>query len=223
MKKKIYILSVITMLVIITSSVSFFLVPKEEGSISLNKDNMISYTIDGNQASEKPTKEGGYIARSITCENGTNVVWDNDKWEVELIKLESEDRCVVDFTKDKEASGYKVTGVSNIKGLESTSKTTIEGGTIILYPKNGYIIESVEGCNGVIENNKVKVTNVTSNQTCNITFNFDTTLLANKILIDNDFGSATERASFDNIETTAKLWKAEVTENNTTGTTYYFT
>ena len=47
--------------------------------------------------------------------------------------------------------------------------------------------------------------------------------LADKVKSDNNYTATTERTSFSAIETTSKLWKAEVTENNTTGTTYYFT
>ena len=56
-----------------------------------------------------------------------------------------------------------------------------------------------------------------NNSTCKLP-NF-----ANTVLADNDYTNATERTDFSKKETISKLWKAEVTENNTTGTTYYFT
>ena len=70
---------------------------------------MISYTIDGNTASEKPTKGSGYVVRSITCKNGTILIWDNDNWTLEIKSLESYDNCKIDFTKDLSSAGTRVT------------------------------------------------------------------------------------------------------------------
>lgn len=59
---------------------------------------MLAFTIDGENSSSMPKKGSGYKVKSITCKNNSNVVWDNDNWEIEVIKLESEDTCVIDFT-----------------------------------------------------------------------------------------------------------------------------
>ena len=73
---------------------------KEESKQVVETNGMLSYTIDGEVAKEKPTKEDGYFVNKIVCDNGTDMMWDNDNWEVELTEVKSKDRCMVDFTKD---------------------------------------------------------------------------------------------------------------------------
>jgi len=141
---------------------------KEESKQVVETNGMLSYTIDGEVAKEKPTKEDGYFVNKIVCDSGTDMMWDNDNWEVELTKVESSDRCMVDFTKDINKEGYRVTVKSNnTLSLDSLSKATTQNGTIKIYSSS--IIESVTGCNGVIDGNKVIISNVNSNQTCHIT------------------------------------------------------
>ena len=43
------------------------------------------------------------------------------------------------------------------------------------------------------------------------------------ILANNNYSSAVERTSFNNIETESKLWKADIVKNDEEFTTYYFT
>ncbi len=163
MKKKILLITLIGLL-ILTGCESE---KKEESKQVVETNRMLSYTIDGEVAKEKPTKEDGYIVNKIVCDNGTDMMWDNDNWEVELTEIKSKDRCIVDFTKDISTPGYRVTATSNnTSSLDSLSKATTENGTVVIYSKS--TIKSVTGCNGTIEANKVVVKNVTENQTCNI-------------------------------------------------------
>ena len=126
---------------------------KEESKQVVETNRMLSYTIDGEVAKEKPTKEDGYFVNKIVCDNGTDMMWDNDNWEVELTEIKSKDRCIVDFTKDISTPGYRVTATSNnTSSLDSLSKATTENGTVVIYSKS--TIKSVTGCNGTIEDRK---------------------------------------------------------------------
>ncbi len=225
MKKKILIISIITMVVL--SSLLFikkeeisFLILKENKEISINTDNIISYMIDGTTAVEKPTKESGYIVNKIVCDNSSDVMWDNDNWKVELTDVKGKDRCIVDFTKDESRAGYRVTVTSNMNNaLESTSYATTENGTVIIYSTS--TIKNVSGCNGKIEGNKVIVSNVTENQTCNITMEL-------KTLVDTikaAYPSSGARPNFGSAYTTTALHTATDYDasGSFSGTSYYFT
>ena len=140
-------------------------------------------------------------------------MWDNDNWEVELTEVKSKDRCMVDFTKDSNASGYRITVTTNsTSSLDSLSKATTENGTVIIYSTS--TIKNVSGCNGKIEGNKVIVSNVTENQTCNITMELT---LANAILFA--YAPKPARTSFSNIDDGIPgLYMG----SDDQGTTYYF-
>ena len=147
-------------------------------------------------------------------------MWDNDNWKVELTDVKGKDRCIVDFTKDESRAGYRVTVTSNMNNaLESTSYATTENGTVIIYSTS--TIKNVSGCNGRVEGNKVIVSNVTENQTCNITFNKIT--LADTI--KEAYPSNGERTDFSSVYETTALHTA--TDYNASGsfsgTSYYFT
>lgn len=213
-----------TVIVLIFLSIIFFdnkaSTKSNNSSLVDNTNGMISYTIDGEMAKEKPTKENGYIVNKIECKNGSVLVWDNDNWQVELVDIKSDDRCTVDFTKDKSKSGYRVTVTSNgVNKLDSTSKTTTNGGTVTIYPKGGTIL-SVTGCNGVLEDNKVIVRNVVENQTCNINI---AKTLADIVL--EKYSDIVSRTDFSKAETSTNLWKTTDYDinGNFTGTSYYFT
>ncbi|MCI8431540.1 MAG: hypothetical protein HFI16_15020, partial [Lachnospiraceae bacterium] len=169
MKKKILIISIITMVVL--SSLLFIKKEekelKENKEISINTNNIISYTIDGEIAQEKPTKEQGYKANKIKCDKESIISWDNDNWEVEIIESKGQDRCMVDFTKEESTPGYKVSITTNSSSsLDSLSKTAVENGKVIIYSKD--TIANINGCSGEIKGNKVIINNITQNQTCNI-------------------------------------------------------
>ena len=90
---------------------------KEENENALSKEetnSMLSYTLDGEKTDVKPTKESGYIANKISCKNGSNLIWDNTNWEVEIIKLESSDVCNIDFTRDASSNGYRISVTTNV-------------------------------------------------------------------------------------------------------------
>ena len=222
MKKRIIVIGIILSILTLSSYFVFSSfasnAKNEDKQISFNTDEMLSYTIDGNPASEKPTKEAGYIVNKITCNNGSNLVWNNDKWEVELNSVKV-DLCTVDFTKDTSASGYRITVTTNVpSSLDSLSKATVENGTVKIYSKSA--IKSVTGCNGLIEGNIVTVSNITENQTCNITI--EQTLADT---IKTAYPSSGARSSFSSVYTTTALHTA--TDYNASGsfsgTSYYFT
>ncbi|MCI8330550.1 MAG: hypothetical protein HFE04_00440 [Bacilli bacterium] len=214
MKKKILIISIITMVAL--SSLLF--IKKEDKEtprkreISIDTKELISYTIDGAPTTKRPNKEDGYIANKIECENDSDIMWDNDNWEVEITDSKKLDRCVVDFPKEESTLGYRVTiTTNNIASLDSLSKATTNGGTVVIYSLE--TIKNVSGCNGTIEGDTLIISNVTNNVTCNITLELKT--LANKIKIEyppllespelNDGGIPSLYAGTDN-----------------QGTTYYF-
>ena len=105
------------------------------------------------------------------------------------------------------------------KVLDSSSKTVTSNGTIVFYPKGNSVLISVTGCDGIIENNKLIVTNVTKNTECKLVATKDITTLYNKILTDNP--TIKERTDFSTAYTTTNtntLFKT--TENNII--VYYF-
>ncbi len=210
MKNKLLIITLIGLL-ILTGCESK---KQEESKHVVETNGMLSYTIDGEVAKEKPTKEDGYFVNKIVCDNGSDMMWDNDNWEVELTEVKSKDRCMVDFTKDNNAPGHRITVTSNnTSSLDSLSKATTENGTVIIYSKS--TIKSVTGCNGTIEDNKVIVKNVTENQTCNITIE-DKTLAG---VIKSAYPPKPGRTDFNNIDNgTPSLY----TGKDDQGTTYYF-
>ena len=87
MKKRILIILVVVLFNLIILSGCNKEEMKKENQITEN-NGMLSYTIDGEKTDIKPSKEEGYIVNKIVCDNGTNMMWDNDNWEVELTKVE---------------------------------------------------------------------------------------------------------------------------------------
>ncbi len=105
------------------------------------------------------------------------------------------------------------------KVLDSSSKTVTSNGTIVFYPKGNSTLISVTGCDGVIEDNKLIVKNVTKNTECKLVATKDITTLYNKILTDKN--RISERTDFSTAYTTTNtktLFKT--TENNII--VYYF-
>ena len=221
MKKKI----IITIILLVVPTLIILNKETKEEANKLSKiENMLSYTIDGKSTSEKITKTSGYIVKNITCDNNTNLVWDNTNWEVELIKLENKDNCIIDFTKEETTSMPQIKiNTSLTEGIDSINKTTINGGTIKFYPKEGYSLTEVSGCKGKIENNTLIITNVTSQETCNVTLRKDKITLKEQLLADNP--TILTRTDFDNVFTetnTGTLYKAtgDITEGGKD--VYYF-
>lgn len=165
MNSKILPLSLILLLIctLLTGCKNNEKIEKEENN------NIISYTIDGENTENKPTKEEGFIVNKIICNNDLDLMWDNDNWEIEFTKMNNKGRCLVDFTKDINTPGYRVTITSNSqKNIDSTSKATVENGTVIIYTKKRPL--NMTGCDGVIEDNKVIINNINENKTCNLEF-----------------------------------------------------
>jgi len=207
MKKKILLITLILLLILTGCSNK----EKEDTEVS-ETDGILSYTIDGESTSEQPSKESGYIVNKILCDSDIDLMWDNDNWEVEFTYISS-GKCTVDFTKNINTQGYRVTVTSNNpSSLDSLSKATVENGTVKIYSKSK--IESVTGCNGVIEDNKVIVSKVIENQTCNIIV--EQTL---KDVILASYPPKPGRADFSAIDNgTPGLYTGEDDQ----GTTYYF-
>jgi len=208
MKNKILLISLILSLILTGCSTK-----EKENTDVLETNGMLSYTIDGESTNEQPSKESGYIVNKILCDSDMDLMWDNDNWEVEFTNITS-GKCTVDFTKDTSAQGYRITVTSNnTSSLDSLSKATVENGTVKIYSKNK--IESVTGCNGVIEDNKVIVSNITENQTCNITIE-DKKLASTLKLAYPPQAGRTDFTTIDN--GTPALY----TDTDDQGTTYYF-
>ena len=210
----------ISIVILLVSFISIFAYKlttnNSNNKLSLTKEQMkemLSYTIDGNSTSSMPTKGSGYKVKSITCKNGSILSWDNDNWLLEVERIESEDLCNIDFTKNETLYNVKLIPTIS-KSFDSTSKTTTKNGTTTFY--TNLKIKNITGCDSEILNGKVVIKNVTSNTTCNveITKNIYNMLLINNPIIKTrtDFSSA---FSETNTET---LFKAQ--EDNTD--VYYF-
>jgi len=186
---------------------------KKEGTQVSKTDGMLSYTIDGESTSEQPTKESGYLVNKIICDSDMDLMWDNDNWEVEFTNIIS-GKCTIDFTKDTSTQGYRITATSNNPlSLDSLSKSTVENGTVKIYSKS--TIKSVTGCNALIEDNKVIVSNITENGTCNITVE-DKTLAG---ILKIAYPPLSGRTDFTEIDNgTPALY----TDEDDQGPTYYF-
>lgn len=89
--------------------------------------NIMAYTIDNETVSEMSTKGSGYIAKSITCKNGSVLVWDNDNWKVEVKKLETYDTCNVDFTLDDLVFNFDYNGTNGSDGSVQEFTAPVSG------------------------------------------------------------------------------------------------
>ena len=123
MKKKI---SLIILLVVI--SLSVYLLPKNntKSTMSLENNNMLSFTVDGVESKTMPTKGSGYIASKITCTNGSIIVFDNDNWTIEVEKLETDDACYIDFVTNGITKEYDYTGNIEVFTAPTTSEYILE-------------------------------------------------------------------------------------------------
>ena len=122
----------VSIVILLVSFISIFAYKlttnNSNNKISLTKEQMkemLSYTIDGNSTSSMPTKDSGYKVKSITCKSGSILSWDNDNWLLEVEKVESEDLCNIDFTKNSNIaiSNVTLTYPSSFTGHEDFSYT----------------------------------------------------------------------------------------------------
>ena len=208
MKKKLFVLLIPIVLIPIT------LFPRKENKeLVSNTDNLVSFTVDGVESKTMPTKGSGYIANKITCNNGSIITFDNDNYIIEVEKLESDDVCKIDFSKEIGSNTVTVT-INNTSKIDSTSKTTTEGGKVVFYLTGEP--DSITGGEYTLSDGKLVVNNVTSNIVLNITMGKS---LYDKLLADKT--TITQRVQFGSVLTTDNtktLYTA--TENNTT--VYYF-
>ena len=127
MKKKLFVF----LIPIVLITISLF-PRKENKELVSNTDNLVSFTVDGVESKTMPTKGSGYIANKITCKNGSIITFDNDNYIIEVEKLESADACKIDFSKEIGSNTVTVT-ISDTSKIDSTSKTTTEGGKVMFY------------------------------------------------------------------------------------------
>lgn len=133
---------------ILLTIITLYITKNNTNKISeLIDNNMLAFTIDGENSSFMPKKSSGYKVKSITCKNNSNVVWDNDNWEIEVIKLESEDTCVIDFTTETNFE-YAYTGNVQTFTAPTSNYAKIGNG----YAKITKSIESVASSVKVITN-----------------------------------------------------------------------
>ena len=213
MKKKMFVLLIPLVLIIIS------LVPRKENKeLVSNTNNLVSFTVDGVESKTMPTKGSGYIANKITCKNGSIITFDNDNYIIEVEKLESEDVCKIDFSKEIGSNTVTVT-ISDTSKIDSTSKTTTEGGEVVFYLTGEP--ESITGGEYTLSSNKLIVNNIISNINLNITMS---KTLYDQLLIDNS--RIKTRTDFDTTFTetnTGTLYKAtESIAGNTPKDVYYF-
>ena len=207
MKKKLFVFLIPILLITIS------LFPRKENKeLVSNTDNLVSFTVDGVESKTMPTKGSGYIANKITCKNGSIITFDNDNYIIEVEKLESADACKIDFSKEIGSNTVTVT-ISNRSKIDSTSKTTTEGGKVVFYLTGEP--ESITGGEYTLSSNKLIVNNIISNINLNITMS--------KTLYDQLLADKTTRLTRTNLNAfstsnTKTLYKS--IENNTT--VYYF-
>ena len=213
MKKKLFVFLIPILLITIS------LFPRKENKeLVSNTDNLVSFTVDGVESKTMPTKGSGYIANKITCKNGSIITFDNDNYIIEVEKLESADACKIDFSKEIGSNTVTVT-ISNRSKIDSTSKTTTEGGKVVFYLTGEP--ESITGGEYTLSSNKLIVNNIISNINLNITMS---KTLYDQLLIDNS--RIKTRTDFDTTFTetnTGTLYKAnESIVGNTPKDVYYF-
>ena len=213
MKKKMFVLLIPLVLIIIS------LVPRKENKeLVSNTNNLVSFTVDGVESKTMPTKGSGYIANKITCKNGSIITFDNDNYIIEVEKLESADACKIDFSKEIGSNTVTVT-ISDASKIDSTSKTTTEGGEVVFYLTGEP--ESITGGEYTLSSNKLIVNNIISNINLNIAMS---KTLYDQLLIDNS--RIKTRTDFDTTFTetnTGTLYKAtESIAGNTPKDVYYF-
>ena len=213
MKKKLLVLLIPLVLIII-----YLLPRKENKELVSNTDNLVSFTVDGVESKTMPTKGSGYIANKINCKNGSIITFDNDNYIIEVEKLESDDACKIDFSKEIGSNTVTVT-ISNTSKIDSTSKTTTEGGKVMFYLTGEP--DSITGGEYTLSDGKLIVNNIISNINLNITMS---KTLYDQLLIDNS--RIKTRTDFDTTFTetnTGTLYKAtESIAGNTPKDVYYF-
>ena len=121
---------------------------KESNILDMSSD-ILAFTIDGETTSSMPSKDSGYIVKSITCDNGSLLIWDNTNWLVEVENLESEDSCKIDFTKTSISSVPLVTITHDDTPLTGTQDFSYTGAVqTFTVPSDGTYKLEVWGAQG---------------------------------------------------------------------------
>ena len=180
--------------------------------------NLVAYTLNG-QATDKTYADllKTNVVSSVTCKNGTTATWDNTDFSIKLNNIHTPDYCTIDF-----GDGYSVslTATNGTVSAPATVTTGYNGtATFTVTPNSGYKLElETNTCGGALSGNTYRVSNVTSNKTCSISFKSTPTLHA-KLLADKT--TRPNRGSFSSVLTTDNTKTLYTgTENRTT--VYYF-
>ena len=180
--------------------------------------NLVSYTLNG-QTTNKTYADllKTNVVKNVTCKNGTTATWDNTDFSIKLNNIHTPDYCTIDF-----GDGYSVslTATNGTVSAPATVTTGYNGtATFTVTPNSGYKLElETNTCGGALSGNTYRVSNVTSNKTCSISFKSTPTLHA-KLLADKT--TRPNRGSFSSVLTTDNTKTLYTgTENRTT--VYYF-
>ncbi|MCI8330539.1 MAG: hypothetical protein HFE04_00385, partial [Bacilli bacterium] len=185
---------------------------------------MASATLNGSTFPNKPegyfpTEEDPYIVSDVTCTNGTEGHWDEEKKTIILTTPNLPTTCTVDFTE-----GYTVTMIGEGATINAPTSKAVgrKGETSFTYTlKENYTLDgNTLSCNKgaipVLENNTIKITGIKESQTCTLTLK-STPTLANAI--KDAYPPQSGRTDFSVIDNgTPGLY----TGTDDQGTTYYF-
>ena len=187
--------------------------------------NLLAYTLDGETTDKTYEWLKKYKAiNKITCENGTKASWDYDKNGILLTDVQVPDYCTIDF-KD----GYTVT-LTAVNGTITSANSVVVGEngsvTFNITPNEGYqlsgsTITCTGTATGTTTSTGVKISNITSSQTCSVTLKSSSTTLAEAILRDNP--TISTRTVFNTTfteNTTRTIYKTNKTEDDSE--VYYY-
>ena len=94
-----------------------------------NNSSLIGAYIDGEYASNIPSKDDGYVVEKIVCDNEANATWDYKSWGLLLTNVKKKAKCNVYFTKDDIVNSIKAnldtTGKCPV--VDDTGKTKLSG------------------------------------------------------------------------------------------------
>ena len=180
--------------------------------------NLVAYTLNG-QSTTKTYAEllTTNVVKNVTCKNGTTANWDNTDFSIKLKNIHTPDYCTIDFT-----DGYTVTLTATNGMVSPSSQVTGYNGSVsfTVSPNSGFKAElATNTCGGTLSGNTYRVSNVTSNKTCSITFKSTPTLYT-KLLADKTTRPGA-RTSFSSVLTTDNT-KTLYTSTENGITVYYF-
>ena len=178
-----------------------------------------SATLNGTALETFPKESDPYIPKTVTCTNGSVGQWNTEKQKIELTTVNLPTSCVVDFTE-----GYTVTlNATNGTVTAPTSKVIGRTGTatFTVTPNSGYVLElESHTCGGTLRGNTYTISNVTSGNSCSITFKSSTPTLYAKLLADKSTRPGA-RTSFSSVLTTDNT-NTLYTSTEDSKTVYYF-